>query len=248
MVLLHIPVSISGIWYPVKSEIVSKTGSIGLTLVLEPYSVFEVKKSDTPVIVFNGIKIDFPNVAVLKRLGDLRVEGEAKVPLGYGYGLSGSISLAYALGASEIYNVSERVALETAHESEVLFNNGLGDVISQYYGGGLVYRKRPGAPGYGEVERVEVEWQEVYSKPIERMPTKGVIRQLDIAKALIQEFLEDRTLKKFFEVSRRFNEELGFHSEYNDSFRKKGLIVKLGNPAESGWISHVPAMRGAYVD
>ncbi len=247
MALLHVPLSISGIWYPVKSEIASKTGSIGLTLVLEPYTVFEVKRSDTPTIVFNGVRIDFPNVAVLRRLGSLRVEAEAKVPLGYGYGLSGSISLAYALGARELYNVDEGVALETAHESEVAFNNGLGDVISQYYGGGLVYRKRPGAPGYGEVERVEVQWEEVYSKPIEKMPTKGIIRPLEMAKALIEEFLKERTLKKFFEVSRKFNEELGFHSDYPDSFRKKGLIVKLGYPSEDGWISHRPAMRGAYV-
>lgn len=36
------------------------------------------------------------------KMGKVRVDMESEVPLGFGYGMSASVSLAYALGASQI--------------------------------------------------------------------------------------------------------------------------------------------------
>ncbi len=247
MIETHIPISISGIWYPKVYKEAKFSGSIGLSLVLEPYTIFEIRKSESAEVYINGLKINFPNLLILKKLGNLQIQGITKIPLGYGYGLSASISLAYALGAYEIFNVKRNTALEIAHESEVISNNGLGDVISQYYGGGLLYRKKPGAPNIGEIEIIDVNWHKIFSKPIERLSTKSIIKPVEEAKILIDEFLKERTLKKFFDVSRKFAELLGYNSPYPLSFRKKGLIVKMGKPEEGEWIEHKPAKRGAYV-
>lgn len=249
MVEVKVPISISGIWYPIISKNSEESGSIGLTLVLEPYIVSEIKKSSTAVIYFNGKKIDLPNLTILKaRLGDFKMDVFSQVPLGYGYGVSGALSLAYALGAREYSNIKEEEAIRIAHVSEVVTGNGLGDVISQYYGGGLVYRKKPGAPGIGEIEIINLNWEDIYSKPLETMSTQMLIKTPN-PKALecIEEFLKEKTLKKFFEVSKKFTESLGFISPYDDSFRKKGVIVKLGAPVSEIWIKHKPALQGAHI-
>jgi pantoate kinase len=249
VVEVAVPISISGIWYPVISKNPEESGSIGLTLVLEPYIISEIKKSNTAVIYFNGRKIDLPNLTILKaKLGNFEMNVISQVPLGYGYGVSGALSLAYVLGAKEYLNIKEEDAVKIAHISEVITGNGLGDVISQYYGGGLVYRKKPGAPRIGEIEIIKLDWEDIYSKPLETMPTQILIKTPN-PKALeyIEEFLKEKTLKKFFEISKKFTESLGFKSPYINSFRKKGVIVKLGAPVSEIWIKHKPALRGAYI-
>ena len=52
-----------------------------------------------------------------------------KISLGFGYGMSGAISSAYALASHELYNVNLMEAVIVTHESEVLTKNGLGDLI-----------------------------------------------------------------------------------------------------------------------
>ncbi|WP_187152769.1 pantoate kinase [Acidianus manzaensis] len=239
-----VPISISGIWYPKISNNFENSGSIGLTMVLEPYTLFEIKRGE-PEIVFNNKKINFPNLDYLKqKLGSLTLSVNSEIPLGFGYGMSGSISLAYALGSVELLGKNEDEAIKIAHESEVINGNGLGDVISQYYGGGLVYRKEPGYRG--KVEIIDIEWKRICSKPIESISTKSIIKDSTLALDYINAFLSNRTIENFFELSRKFNESLGFKSPYPKSFRKKGLIVKLEDCNES-WITHNPAKKGAYV-
>ena len=242
-----VPLNISGIWYPVYKEDVRKTGSIGLSLVLNPPIIVRPKKGDVKVI-FNGKEIDFPNLAYLKKLGDIEITVYSEIPLGFGYGMSGAISLAYALASHELYNVNLMEALIIAHESEVLTKNGLGDLIAEYYGGGLVYRKKPGAPGYGEIEKIEVQWDKICSKPLERESTEKLIKNKnENSFQYISEFLQAPSLQKFFQLSRKFTEELGFYSPYPNSFRKKGLILRYKECEGEGWINHTPAMNGAYV-
>ncbi|MCY0859800.1 MAG: pantoate kinase [Sulfolobaceae archaeon] len=247
---VHVPLSISGIWYPVYTDNPLTTGSIGLTLTLEPFIVATVKEGEG--LVFNGNEIkDFPNYEYLKRkLGTYKMVVESRVPLGYGYGLSGALSLAYALGVKELKGVKEEEAVNQAHISEVINSNGLGDVIAQYYGKGLVYRKKPGGLGVGEVEVIELDWSNypIYTKTVEQLPTKSIIKKNENALKLIQDFLNSPSPLKFIEVASIFTRELGFTSPYPYSYRKKGVIVKIFEPNENiGWIKHEIAKRGAYV-
>ena len=242
-----VPLNISGIWYPVYKEDIKETGSIGLSLVLNPPIIVSPRKGEARVI-FNGKEINFPNLVYLRKLGDIEINVFSEVPLGFGYGMSGAISLAYAIALHELYNVKLIDALIKAHESEVLTNNGLGDLISEYYGGGLIYRKKPGAPGYGEVEKISVQWDKICSKPLRRESTERLIKSKnENALQYITEFLHFPSLQKFFQLSEKFAEELGFYSPYPNSFKKKGLILRYGECEGEGWINHTPAMNGAYV-
>lgn len=242
-----VPISISGVWIPKFHSSPEYTGSLGIALVLEP-PILAIPRRSGLRITYNKNNINFPNLNVLKNLGELSLDIESKLPLGYGYGISASISLAYALAAYEYGYSDLKKALITAHVSEVLNKNGLGDVIVQWNGGGLVYRKKPGAPFIGEVEKIDIEWNEnIYSKPLEKIPTSSIIKDIP-AEDLIEEFLKHKTIQKFFDVARKFNERLGFTTTYPNSFRKKGIIVILGNPPLlESWIKHNPAKYGAYV-
>jgi pantoate kinase len=242
-----VPLSVSGIWYPVIKENLLESGSIGLSLTLEPYIIAEIKYGKG--IIFNGIEINIPNYEILRqKLGEYKLIVYSRVPLGYGYGLSGAISLAYALGVKELTSISEKDAVNVAHLSDIVAGNGLGDVIAQYYGG-LVYRRRAGGLGYGEVERIILDWSDypIFSQIVEQMPTKNIIRKSEIALSLIDEFLRDPSPIKFIEVASKFTRSLGFTSEYPNSYRKKGIIIKIFSPENGVWIRHKIASRGAFV-
>ncbi|AAY80312.1 GHMP kinase [Sulfolobus acidocaldarius] len=242
-----VPLNISGVWYPVYTNNPLTTGSIGIGLVVEPRIMVRGKRSNKAEVEFNGKIIEFPNLAILKRLGELKISVQSQVPLGFGYGLSGSISLAYSYLAYELGLTSLKEALYTAHESEVVNKNGLGDVIAEYIGGGIVYRKVPGAPGIGKAEKINVSWSEqVCSKPEMALPTTVLLKKNENALTYIEEFLKNPDLTKFFEVSRKFTEELGFVSNIPNSFRKKGLIIKHGD-CNKEWIQHTPATNGVLI-
>lgn len=242
-----VPINISGIWYPVHDEDIKRRGSIGLSLVLNPSIIALPKKGEAKIIFNDNLILHFPNLLYLRKLGSVELKIISEIPLGYGYGMSGAISLAYALASHELYNVKLEDALLIAHESEVMTNNGLGDLISEYYGGGLIYRRKPGAPGYGEVTKITVNWESICSKPLGRESTEKLIKNTNNnAIKYIEEFLLLPSLQKFFDLSRKFTEELGYYSPFPNSFKKKGLILRLNN-CEEGWIKHTPAMNGAYV-
>ncbi|TRN02091.1 GHMP kinase, partial [Sulfolobus sp. E1] len=60
-----VPLSISGIWYPVERDNPLESGSIGLTLTLEPYVIAEIKKGNG--IFLNDVEINFPNYNILRQ-------------------------------------------------------------------------------------------------------------------------------------------------------------------------------------
>jgi len=186
-----------------------------------------------------------PHLITLKRLGHLKLSVEAAVGLGYGYGMSGAISLAYALGSIAIHGTPVNEAINTAHVAEVVNGTGLGDVASEYVGGGIVYRETPGSPVIARIRTFPVEGT-VCSKPLETMPTSRIIIAHDIALQLIEKFLENPTLANFFSVSKEFSTTFGFERFEGLRFRKKGLILSLGN-CDDGWIRHEIAKFGAYV-
>ena len=240
-----VPLNVSGVWYPIKGSDLLTTGSIGISLTLDPPLIAIARGSNEPVIELNGETIKLNHVRILRSLGSLKLEAQSPVKLGYGYGLSGAISLAYALAAAQIHNVDLDQALDIAHIAEVVNETGLGDVVSEYYGGGIVYRKRPGSPTVAEVEVFKAEG-EVCSKPIEAVPTRAIIREFSVALELIQEFLKSPSLVKFFEVSRRFSTHFGYGTEEGLTFRKKGLLLSLDRCGD-GWTRHSVANHGAFV-
>ncbi len=86
------------------------------------------------------------------------IEHKISVPVGYGLGSSGAValSLAYALDHVLKTNLEKSEIGKIAHIAEVNCKTGLGDVLASYYGGFEV-RIKPGAPGIGKVEQINVK-------------------------------------------------------------------------------------------
>lgn len=78
------------------------------------------------------------------------------VPVGCGFGASGAgaLSTAFALNELLSLNMTLNSVAQIAHCAEVKNRTGLGDVIAETYGGGVVIRKKPGPPGIGMIDLI----------------------------------------------------------------------------------------------
>lgn len=86
------------------------------------------------------------------------IQHQISVPVGYGLGSSGAValSLAYALDHVLETRLNKMDIGKIAHNAEVSCKTGLGDVLASYHGG-FEIRTKPGAPGIGEVEKIDIK-------------------------------------------------------------------------------------------
>ena len=114
---------------------------------------------------FQSDKTDVSNFVLNKflKLGNFEnlffdIEHQIDVPVGFGLGSSGAValSLAYALDDVLHTGLDKSEIGKIAHIAEVSCKTGLGDVLAAYHGGFEV-RVKPGAPGVGEVQKIEAE-------------------------------------------------------------------------------------------
>ena len=84
------------------------------------------------------------------------VTHEIDVPVGYGFGCSAAValSLSIALNNSLECKLSKIQVAQIAHDVEIECQTGLGDVLASYHGG-FEIRVKPGAPGIGEVKKID---------------------------------------------------------------------------------------------
>ena len=97
------------------------------------------------------------------KLGDFKglffdINHNISIPVGYGLGSSSAValSLAYALDKVLQTKLDHNEIGKIAHNAEVNCKTGLGDVLASYHGGFEV-RVKPGAPGIGQVEKINIE-------------------------------------------------------------------------------------------
>jgi len=83
------------------------------------------------------------------------IQHEITIPVGYGLGSSSAValSLSYALDHVLKTRLDHIVIGQIAHNAEIDCNTGLGDVLASYHGG-FEIRIKPGAPGIGQVEKI----------------------------------------------------------------------------------------------
>jgi len=86
------------------------------------------------------------------------IEHQISIPVGYGLGSSGAValSLSYALNKVLETKLDKTEIGKIAHNAEINCKTGLGDVLASYHGG-FEIRIKPGAPGIGQIEKINVE-------------------------------------------------------------------------------------------
>ena len=86
------------------------------------------------------------------------VEHKISIPVGYGLGSSGAVALSLSYALDQVLETKlDRVDIgKIAHNAEVNCKTGLGDVLASYHGG-FEIRVKPGAPGIGQVEKIDTK-------------------------------------------------------------------------------------------
>lgn len=180
--MIDVPLHITSIWLPVYSNDPLTTGSLGCGIIIRPGVRFVVKPT------LNQVKYGIDHVdLVLNELGaNAEVNYSAPVQLGIGYGLSAALTLGTALGAAVIKRTQLIKAAQIAHMIEVKLGTGLGDVIAEYYGGGLELRLKAGAPGIGVIDRIPYPQDlMVVTVDLGRYSTNDMLRELRDKLALL---------------------------------------------------------------
>jgi len=197
----------------------------GLCLSLGVRTVARVRDDSRASIdvIVNGRRqrADVTRRVAEKVLGDrsceVKILSETSLPVSQGFGVSAAAAVSTALALDDALGAKiprdELVAV--AHETEVECGTGLGDVVPASIGG-MDLRLKPGAPGYAEVRTFPVEAELLLAVIGAEMPTKTVLRDSKkvaainrIGGALVDEFSENPTLERLFELGVRFAEGTG---------------------------------------
>ena len=85
------------------------------------------------------------------------IKHEITIPVGYGLGSSSAVALSLSYALDEILQTKlHRTSIgQIAHNAEINCKTGLGDVLASYHGG-FEIRIKPGAPGIGQIEKINI--------------------------------------------------------------------------------------------
>ncbi|MEM1638160.1 MAG: pantothenate kinase [Pyrobaculum sp.] len=236
-----VPLHVTSMWLPVYAGSPALTGSVGAGVVLRPGVVVDIGPAGSTS------RPRLPHIeAVLERMGlSARVVYRSPVPLGVGYGVSGAVALGAALGVAAARGSSLLDAARIAHEVEVSMGTGLGDVIAEFYGGGIEVRVKPGAPGVGVVDRIPHPPRlVVLTHDFGFEDTRAMLQRLGEflageGRRIVERLLRDPTYYSFLELSAQFSRAAGFLtqrledavrpcSKWGDGYyAKKGVLVFL---------------------
>ncbi len=204
--MIFAPASITCIFSPSIGDTPQNSGSMGVGFTIDLGS--KAIESDTTKI--NGVEKSFPTLNYVVEKSKLHgVEIEVDLPFGCGFGMSGAVALSAASLALPYIR-----AADLAHEAEVVNLTGLGDVVTQTFGG-VVVRKNAACPSRAEVEKLC--WNEELDFLIlGELSTKDIIANDIVRKKIgeagkrwMKEFMRKPTLENLFRCSNAFATETG---------------------------------------
>jgi len=221
-VTIRVPLHVSGFWVPYYGLTPILTGSVGVGLTLKPYLTAKVTGTDNTVLLNNieikgGLKNSIARLTGVEHFGVL---ANAPAGLGEGFGLSAALAITMAASAQLASQHTLRMSevFRYAHIAEVENLTGLGDVISEALGGGLVVRVRPGPPGLGEAFSVKVRDKvNVSTVLIGRTTTPEMLKDFAgrislYGREALARFLRNPGLEVFAESARFFSKLTGMMS------------------------------------
>ncbi len=236
------PGHITGFFYPHIHTNPEKSGSYGAGICLSLGAVAEVEISEGKGIDIHGVEGNVTERALLMAKNELGLEKkitvriELQLPTSQGFGMSAAGTLAASLALAHLSGVNGHSALRWTHIAEVESKTGLSDAIASYHGG-LVIRKRPGLPPYGEIEKLKIE-REINCMVVgEGIHTENVLSDAEIVERIrskgreaMRRFIQEKNLENFMRVSREFASSIGI-SNILDKIPegKLGSQAMLGN-------------------
>lgn len=195
------------------------SGSIGCGLCLNQGAVTRVSAAEKNTIKINGVISEAPTtLSAIKLLTSkpVLVETKLNVPIGAGFGASGAGALSTALALNEALslNLTLMELAGAAHIAEVRNRTGLGDVTGQTFGG-MVIRKKAGAPFTGIVDKIPCGNTTISWLSFGEISTKSILSNElkkktinNAGRARLKELLKKPTLENFFLQSNRFAKEI----------------------------------------
>ena len=139
------------------------------------------------------------------------VTHEIEVPVGYGFGCSAAValSLSFALNDALGSQLSKIQVAQIAHDVEIECKTGLGDVLASYHGGFEV-RVKPGAPGIGEIKKINSkEKRDVVIICFNPISTKKFLKEKissinGLGGKMVTKLIENKDVEEFQDMSLKF--------------------------------------------
>ncbi|HIH36742.1 MAG TPA: hypothetical protein HA232_02395 [Methanocellales archaeon] len=228
----------------------------GFTLQAGVTTEVSIEEGEGISVIINGTKTDAPTTrSVVRRLASeyfVEVRSRIDVPIGCGFGASGAGALSTALALSNALSLdlSYNGAAGVAHVAEVENKTGLGDVIAQTHGG-MVIRRKPGAPGIGEVDRIPVSDVEVNHVVLGEISTKDVLEDEKVrgcinraGRTALNGLLKRPTIQNFMQLSNQFAIDTGLMSDAVANIIES--VKSAGGTASMAMLGEVVFAIGGY--
>ena len=139
------------------------------------------------------------------------VTHDIDVPVGYGFGCSAAVALSLSIALNDALDckLTKIQVAQIAHDIEIECRTGLGDVLASYHGGFEV-RVKPGAPGIGQVKKINSkEKRDVIIICFNPISTKKFLKEKissinGLGGKMVKKLIESNDTEEFQDMSLKF--------------------------------------------
>ena len=139
------------------------------------------------------------------------VTHDIDVPVGYGFGCSAAVALSLSIALNDALDckLTKIQVAQIAHDIEIECRTGLGDVLASYHGG-FEIRVKPGAPGVGQVKKINLsEKRDVIIICFNPISTKKFLKEKissinGLGGKMVKKLIESNDTEEFQDMSVKF--------------------------------------------